>query len=94
MLLVALIVHCTGVLLLYYVLSRAGMPTAIVSGLVGLALLKHIGWPIVLIGPVYAWFRRRRRAIATDSPAREETSRPLRRPPVPARRTRTHRPTD
>jgi len=57
-LLAAILVHCTGVVALYFVLSRVGLPAAMVSGLVGLALLKHIGMPVLLLGPLYAWFRR------------------------------------
>jgi uncharacterized membrane protein (GlpM family) len=42
---------------LYYVLSHARVSAAVVSGVIILVLIKHLG----LLGPVYAWFRRRSR---------------------------------
>jgi hypothetical protein len=42
--------------ILYYALSHVTLSAAVLSGAIILLLIKHVG----LLGPVYAWFRRRR----------------------------------
>ncbi len=42
---------------LYYVSSHIALPAAAISGLIALAVIKHLGW----LAPLYAFFRRRPR---------------------------------
>jgi hypothetical protein len=44
---------------LFYFLPHFGLPKALVSGVVVLVIAKHLGLLAVLVGPVYAVFRRR-----------------------------------
>jgi hypothetical protein len=59
MLPVGVVVLIAGPVILYYVLSRAGLATAMVSGVIILMVIKHLGLLAVLLGPLYAMFRRR-----------------------------------
>lgn len=61
MLLVGAIGLVAGQVVLYYVLSYMALPAALVSGVIGLVVLKHLGLLTVLLGPLYVLFRRRRR---------------------------------
>jgi hypothetical protein len=40
---------------LYYVLSHTALSVVVISGVLVLIVLKHLGW----LGPLYALFRRR-----------------------------------
>jgi hypothetical protein len=53
--------------LLYFFLPHFGLPKALVSGVVVLMIAKHLGLLAVLVGPVYAVFRRRNRAVTKGS---------------------------
>ena len=59
LLLVALAVLVGGPIILYYILRIAGVPAALVSGVVVIVALKHIGLLAVLVTPLYALLRRR-----------------------------------
>jgi hypothetical protein len=50
-----------GPVILYHILSHAGLPAALVSGVIILMAVKHLGLLAVLLGPRYALFRRRSR---------------------------------
>lgn len=50
-----------GPVILYYILSRAGLPAALVSGVILLMVIKHLGLLAILLGPLYALFRGRSR---------------------------------
>jgi hypothetical protein len=58
-LLVALAVLVGGPIILYHILRIAGVPAALVSGVVVIVALKHIGLLAVLVTPLYALLRRR-----------------------------------
>jgi uncharacterized membrane protein YbhN (UPF0104 family) len=55
--------------ILYYILSRAGLPVTLVSGVVILMAAKHLGLLAVVLGPLYALFRRRPRQSKPEDPA-------------------------
>jgi hypothetical protein len=57
MLLVGVIGLVAHSAVLYYVLSHTGLSAAVVSGVIVLIVIKHLG----LLGPLYALFRRRSR---------------------------------
>ena len=48
-----------GPIILYFILRGAGIPAAIISGVVLLMAAKHLGLLAVILGPVYAFLRRR-----------------------------------
>ena len=56
---VAAVVLLAGPIVLYYVLSQTALSAAVVSGVIILMVLKHLGLLAVLLGPLYALFRRR-----------------------------------
>jgi hypothetical protein len=58
LLLVALAALIAGPILLYFLLPLAGVPIALVSGVVAIVALKHLGLVAVLVAPVYAILRR------------------------------------
>ena len=58
--LVGVIGLVTGAVVLYYVLSHTAPSAAVVSVIV-LMVLGHVGLLAVLLGPLYALFRRRPR---------------------------------
>jgi hypothetical protein len=58
---VALAALIAGPILLYFLLPLAGVPIALVSGVVAIVALKHLGLLAVLVAPFYAIFRRRPR---------------------------------
>ena len=60
-LLAGIVVLVSSPILLYYLSSHAGLPTALLSSIVILLVLKHLGVAALLLGPVYALFRRRSR---------------------------------
>jgi hypothetical protein len=45
--------------ILYYLLGRAGLPMTMVSGVIVLMALKHLGLLALLLGPLGAAFRQR-----------------------------------
>lgn len=49
------------VILYYMLLSRPGLPAAVVSAVISLMVIKHLELLPVLLGPLYALFRRRPR---------------------------------
>ncbi len=51
------------VILYYMLLSRPGLPAAVVSGVISLMVIKHLGLLPVLLGPLYALFRRATSAV-------------------------------
>jgi hypothetical protein len=53
------VVLATHSVVLYYVLSHTALPAAVVSGVIALIVIKHLG----LLGPLYALFRRRPRRV-------------------------------
>jgi hypothetical protein len=57
----ALVALIVGPLILYRVLPRFGVPAALVSGIVGVVVLKHLGLLAVVLTPLYALLRQRRR---------------------------------
>ena len=63
----ALAVLIVGPVLLYVLLPLAGVPIALVSGLVAIVALKHLGLLAMLAAPLYAFLRRRRRRYRADS---------------------------
>lgn len=50
-----------GPIMLYHILPLVGVPAALVSGVVLVAAVKHLGLMAVLLTPLYAFQRRRRR---------------------------------
>jgi hypothetical protein len=46
-------------IILSYVLSHTTLSATVVSGVIILVVIKHLGWLAVLPGPLYALFRRR-----------------------------------
>lgn len=52
---VGVVVLATHSVVLYYVVSPTALSAAVVSGVIALIVIKHLG----LIGPLYALFRRR-----------------------------------
>jgi membrane protein YdbS with pleckstrin-like domain len=54
---VGVVVLVTHSVVLYYVLSHTALSAAMVSGVIALIVIKHLG----LLGPLYALFRRRPR---------------------------------
>jgi hypothetical protein len=46
-------------IILSYVLSHTALLAAVVSGVMILVVITHLGWLAVLLGPLYALFRRR-----------------------------------
>jgi hypothetical protein len=56
---VSAVVLIAGPAILYYILSHVGLPAALVSGVIILMVIKHLGLLAVLLGPLYALFRRR-----------------------------------
>jgi hypothetical protein len=57
---VAIAALIAGPIVLYLVLPLAGVPVALVSGLVAIVVLKHLGLLALLAAPLYAILRRRR----------------------------------
>ena len=57
----AVVLLIAGPAILYYILSHAGLPAALVSGIVILMAIKHLGLAAVFAGPLYALLRRRSR---------------------------------
>ena len=55
----AVIALVAGPLVLYQVLPLIGVPMALVSGAVGVIVLKHLGLLALLLTPVYGLLRRR-----------------------------------
>ena len=52
---VGVVVLVTHSVVLYYVLSHTALSAAVVSGVIALIVIKHLG----MLGPLYALFRRR-----------------------------------
>lgn len=50
-----------GPILLYLLLPLVGMPIAVASGVAAVVALKHLGLLAVLVAPLYALLRRRKR---------------------------------
>jgi hypothetical protein len=48
-------------IILSYVLSYTALSAAVVLGVMMLVVITHLGWLAVLLGPLYALFRRRSR---------------------------------
>jgi hypothetical protein len=48
-------------IILSYVLSYTALTAAVVLGVMMLVVITHLGWLAVLLGPLYALFRRRSR---------------------------------
>ena len=46
-------------IILSYVLSHTALSAAVVSGVMMLVVITHLGWLAVWLGPLYALFRRR-----------------------------------
>ena len=61
LLFVAAVVLIGGPIILYHVLPLAGVPAALVSGVVVVVAVKHLGLMAVLLTPLYALLRRQRR---------------------------------
>ncbi len=59
MLLVGVIVLLAGHAILYYALSHTALSAAVVSGVVVVVVIEHLGLLTVWLGPVYALIRRR-----------------------------------
>jgi hypothetical protein len=51
------VVLATHSVVLYYALSHTALSAAVLSGVIALIVIKHVG----LLGPLYALFRRRPR---------------------------------
>lgn len=56
---IAVIVLIAGPVVLYYILPHVGLPATLVSSVIILMVVKHLGLLAALLGPLYAWFRRR-----------------------------------
>jgi hypothetical protein len=62
MLSVGVVVLIAGhAIILSYALSHTALSAAVVSGVMILVVIKHLGWFAVLLGPLYALCRRRSR---------------------------------
>jgi hypothetical protein len=61
MLPVAVVVLIAGHVILPYALSHTALSATVVSGVIILIVVKHLGLLAMLLGPVYARFRRRSR---------------------------------
>jgi hypothetical protein len=48
-------------IILSYVLPQTALSAAVLSGVMSLVVIKHLGWLTVLLGPLYGLFRRRSR---------------------------------
>jgi hypothetical protein len=57
---VVLLIACHAIIL-SYVLSHTAISATVVLGVIILVVIKHLGWLAVLLGPLYALFRRRSR---------------------------------
>ena len=62
MLSVGVVVLIAGhALILAYVVSHTALAAVVVSGVMMLVVITHLGWLAVWLGPLYALFRRRSR---------------------------------
>jgi len=55
----AAVVLIAGHIILPYLLSHTALSAAVVSGVIVLMVVKHLGLLAVLLGPLHARFRRR-----------------------------------
>ncbi len=59
--LVGMLALLAGPAAVYYMLSHAALPAAVVSGVIVVVVIKHLGLLAVVFGPLYVLFRRRPR---------------------------------